>query len=82
MENERDVLERFQSRTPCLRPLVDEIEDPPKPTIIVLKHLDGDLLTATKTKALNRKELKSVSRCVLEALSVLHEDGYVHAGNL
>lgn len=68
MENERDVLKRFQGRTPYLRPLVDGIEDPPKPTIIVLKHLDEDLLTAAKKKTLNRKELKSVSRCIIEAL--------------
>ncbi|KAK2765666.1 hypothetical protein FQN54_008522 [Arachnomyces sp. PD_36] len=78
VENERDVLKRFQDKTPYLRPLLDEIEDPTTPTIIVLKHLDEDLLAATKRKSLNRKELKSVSRCVLEALRTLHEDGYVH----
>lgn len=82
MENERDVLRRFQGRTPHLRPIIDEIEDPPKPTIIILKHLDEDLLKATKKKTLNRKELKSVSRCILEALKSLHEDGYVHTGKL
>ncbi|KAI0459525.1 STE/STE20 protein kinase [Xylaria acuta] len=63
VENERDVLERFQARCPYLRPLIDEIQDPGEPTIIPL----------------NRKEIKYLSRRVLEALRVLHEDGYVHA---
>lgn len=69
VKNERDVLKRFQDRTPYLRRLVDEIEDPPNPTIVALKHLDGDLLTASKRKSMNRKELKSVSRCALEAFA-------------
>ncbi|RHZ48867.1 hypothetical protein CDV55_101231 [Aspergillus turcosus] len=77
--NERDVLKRFQSRTSCLRPLIDEIEDPSEPTTIVLKYLEDDLLQATKKQHLNRKELKHVSRYVLEALNSLHEGGYVHA---
>lgn len=81
MTNERDVLKRFHGRSSCLRPLIDEIEDPPEPTTIVLKYLEDDLLQATKKQPLNRKELKHVSRCVLEALNSLHEGGYVHAGN-
>ncbi|XXH02734.1 hypothetical protein Hte_009119 [Hypoxylon texense] len=76
--NERDVLQRFQSRSPCIRPLVDEIQDPLKPTTIVLKHLDSDLLEASVRKPLNRQEIKYASRRILEALNVLHEDGYVH----
>ncbi|RYC55664.1 hypothetical protein CHU98_g10549 [Xylaria longipes] len=78
VENERDVLKRFQSRSPYLRPLIDEIQDPAEPTTIVLKHLETDLLEATVQQPLNKKEIKYVSRRVLEALSVLHEDGYVH----
>ncbi|KAI9671501.1 MAG: hypothetical protein M1817_003552 [Caeruleum heppii] len=78
VENERDVLKRFQTRTPYLRPLIDEIEDPSAPATIVLKHLDDHLLDASVKNTLNRKELKYVSRRILEALKVLHEDDYVH----
>jgi hypothetical protein len=31
---------------------------------------------------LNRRELKYVSRCVLEATKTLHEDGFVHTGTM
>lgn len=51
-----------------------------EPVTIVLKHLDDDLLNAEMKKNLTRREIKYVSRCVLEALRVLHEDGYVHTG--
>lgn len=80
MENERDALGRFQHRTPYLRPLIDEIKEPSDPPTIVLKYLDDHLLNASVNKTLNRKELKYVSRRILEALKVLHEDGYVHTG--
>ncbi|OJJ42210.1 hypothetical protein ASPZODRAFT_77432 [Penicilliopsis zonata CBS 506.65] len=76
--NERDVLKRFQNRTPCLRPLIDEIHDPSRPEIIVLRHLDDHLLNSSMTKPLSRAELKYVAKHVLEALNVLHENGYVH----
>ncbi|KAK2752558.1 hypothetical protein FQN55_006671 [Onygenales sp. PD_40] len=65
--------------TSSLRPLIDEIDkDPSEPVLIVLKHLDDDLLRSLKKRALNRKELKFVSSRVLEALKVLHEAGYAH----
>ena len=79
--NERDVLKRFQHRTPYLRPLIDEIEGKTLPSTIALKFLDDDLLRATIKKTLNRKELKYVSRRILEALKTLHDDNYVHTGN-
>ncbi|KFY12817.1 hypothetical protein V491_06646 [Pseudogymnoascus sp. VKM F-3775] len=80
VENERDVTKRFQNRTSYLRSLVDEIEGPlePEPVTIVLKHLHDNLLNASVKKDLSRREIKYVSRRVLEALRVLHEDGYVH----
>ena len=80
VENERDVLKRFQHRTPYLRPLIDEIEEPSVPVTIALKHLQGDLQSASNERTLNEKELKYVSQCVLEALKTLHEDGFVHTG--
>jgi hypothetical protein len=79
-QNERDVLRRFQHRTPCLRPLIDEIEKPSAPVTIALKHLQADLLHASVARTLDRREFKYVSRCVLEALKTLHEDGFVYAG--
>ncbi|RMZ68709.1 serine threonine kinase [Pyrenophora seminiperda CCB06] len=78
VENERDVLKRFQRRTPYLRPLIDEIDEPSVPVTITLRYLQGDLLASSVAKTLNRRELKYVSRCVLEALQTLHEDGFVH----
>lgn len=50
VENERDVLKRFQNRTPDLRPMIDEIVDPCKLPTIVLKHLEDDLLRASIKK--------------------------------
>jgi serine/threonine protein kinase len=82
VENERDVIKRFQHRSPYLRPLLDEIEEPSDPAIIVLKHLDSHLLTESIQKALTRNEIKYVSKRILEALKVLHDDGYVHTGNI
>jgi hypothetical protein len=47
VENERNVLKRFQHRTPYLRPLIDGIDEPPVPVTIALKYLQGDLLDAS-----------------------------------
>jgi len=80
VENERNVLRRFQHRTPYLRPLIDEIDVPSAPVTIALRHMQGDLLDASIASTLNRRELKYASRCVLEALKTLHEDGFVHTG--
>jgi hypothetical protein len=78
--NERDVLRRFAGKSPHIRPLLDEIIDPSEPTAIVLRHLQNHLWQASGEKTLNRKELKYVSRRVLEALQVMHAEGFVHAG--
>jgi hypothetical protein len=80
VENARDVPNRFQSRTPFLRPLIDEIEEPFSQMTIALRYLESDLLSTSVTKALNRKELKHVSRCILEAFKTFHRVGHVHTG--
>lgn len=80
LENERNILKRFQSRTSSLRPLIDEIEDPSDPPALVLKHLDDDLLNASAAQRLTRLEIKHVAKITLEALNVMHEDGFVHTG--
>jgi len=80
LHNERDILTRFQDRAPTLRPLLDEIKEPAEPPAIVLKYLDDDLTKASKKQRLTRSEIKYVARNVLEALCVLHQDGFVHTG--
>lgn len=78
--NERDVLKKFQSRTPYLRPLIDEIVEPADPPAIVLKHLEDELLASSNKKKLTTNEIKYVSKRVLMALKPLHENGFVHTG--
>jgi len=78
LENECEVLKRFQGR-PHIRQLIDEVRDPPS---IVLKHLGDNLLNASNSKRLERSDVKYVAKKILEALSVIHEAGYVHTGRL
>ncbi|KAE8351909.1 putative serine/threonine protein kinase [Aspergillus coremiiformis] len=78
LQNERDVLRRFQCHTPFIRPLIDEIVKPSDPPAIVLNHLDDDLLHASAAQRLSDKEIKYVARSVLEALKVLHAHNFVH----
>jgi serine/threonine protein kinase len=80
LHNELDILKRFQARTPNLCPLLDEIEDPANPLAIILKYLDDDVKRASRKQRLTRQEIKYVAKNVLEALQVLHKDGYVHTG--
>jgi serine/threonine protein kinase len=77
--NERDVLARFTGQSPYVRPMVDEIVEPAEPVTIVLRHLDSTLLRASIEKTLTRKELKYVSRRILDVLRVMHSEGFVHA---
>ncbi|KAH9213715.1 putative serine/threonine protein kinase [Leptodontidium sp. 2 PMI_412] len=78
LHNERDILKRFQGRSPTIRPLLDEIEHPVEPPAIVLQYLDDDLSKASRKQRLTRSEIKYVARNILEAIQVLHKDGYVH----
>lgn len=80
MANERDVLKIFSLRSKHIRPLLDQIIDPAEPMTIVLSYLQSTLLQASIRQKLNRTELKYVCRGVLEALEVMHREGYVHAG--
>ncbi|KAK0115528.1 hypothetical protein ONS96_013982 [Cadophora gregata f. sp. sojae] len=78
LQNECDILHRFQARAPSMRPIVDEIVDPSDPPAIVLKHLDDDVLHASSTRRFTTAEIKYIAKTVLQALEVLHEDGFVH----
>lgn len=71
---------RFQTLTPFIRPLLDEIAAADSPPGLVLRYLDDDVLQASNTQRLTRPELKYVARRVLEALAVLHNEGFVHTG--
>lgn len=74
------MIKRYQDKSPFIRPLVDEIEDPADPPSIILKYLDSDLLTESNAKRLSRPEIKYVAKAVLEVLAILHKDGMVHTG--
>lgn len=78
LHNERDMLQMFQS-SPHIRPLLDQIRDPPA---LILKHLEGTLLEASNAKKLKPLEIKFVARRILEALSSFHEAGYAHTGQI
>lgn len=80
LQNERDVLLRFQSSTPHIRPLLDEIDTGTESHTLIMRWLDGDLLNATKDRQLATSEVKLVAKCVLEALRALHAEGYIHTG--
>lgn len=72
------MLKRFKDQ-PAIRPLLDEIDEPP---CIVLQYLDDDVLNASNKKPLEKSDIKLVARKVLEALKPLHEAGYVHTGKI
>jgi hypothetical protein len=80
VQHERDLLRQFEGKVPHLRPIIDEIRDPAEPLAIALRQLDDDLYSASKQKMLNRKELKYVSKRILESLKALHREGFVHTG--
>ena len=74
--NEREVLKRFQN-TRSLRRIIDEIQDPP---LLVLEHLDSNLLVEAATRKLESSDIKLVAKAVLQALAAFHENGIVHTG--
>ncbi|KAI1519890.1 hypothetical protein Ptr86124_000258 [Pyrenophora tritici-repentis] len=45
VENERDVLQRFQHRTPYIRGMIDELEHPSDPVTIALQYTEKRLET-------------------------------------
>ncbi|KAI4187881.1 MAG: hypothetical protein LQ346_005423, partial [Caloplaca aetnensis] len=72
--NERSILTRFQS-VHTLRRLLDEVEEPP---LLVLEHLDSNLLDESGSATLESSEVKQVAKAVLQALAALHAEGIVH----
>lgn len=73
---ERDILEIVRNHT-CVRQMIDNIESPPS---LVLEYLDDNLLDVCSRKRLESSDVKVVARTVLEALAVLHENGFAHTG--
>ena len=78
LNNEREVLEILHGH-PCVRPIIDTTEDPPT---LVLKFLDETLLKLSGQKRIEGPDLKLVARHLLQALAALHENGFVHTGNI
>ncbi len=73
---EREILEIVQNHT-CIRQMIDNIENP---SSLVLEYLDDNLLDVCSRKRLQGPDVKVIARTVLEALAVLHENGFVHTG--
>ena len=55
--------------------MIDTIESP---SSLMLEYLDNNLLNVCSRKRLEGSDLKVVARVILEALAVLHENGFVH----
>jgi len=73
---ERDILETLKTHK-CFRQMTDFIESP---LSLVLEYLDDNLLDVCSRKRLESSDVKIVARTILEALAVLHENGFVHTG--
>ncbi|KAL9130438.1 MAG: hypothetical protein Q9217_001361 [Psora testacea] len=71
---EREILEIVQNHK-CIRQMIDNIDSP---SSLVLEYLDDNLLDVCSRKRLEGSDVKVVARTVLEALAVLHENGFVH----
>lgn len=74
LRNERDILKRFQIIS-SLRRLIDEIQDS---SLLVLKHLDSDLLIESTTNKLQSSKVKHVTKTVLQALAALHKKEIIY----
>lgn len=83
LQNEHDILRRFQNRTPYIRPLIDKVLDGSSdPTTLILQYLDDDILHASNSQRLTHPEVKYIAQRVLKALLILHDEGFVHTSVL
>ena len=73
---EREILGIAQNHK-YIRQIVDNIDSPPS---LALEYLDDNLLDVCSRKRLEGSDVKVVARTVLEALAVLHENGFIHTG--
>ena len=73
---EHGLLQRFRN-VPSIRQIIDEIQTPP---LLVLENLDRNVLEESGSKRLKVSDIKFVARGILEALAVVHEERFVHAG--
>ncbi|TKA76808.1 hypothetical protein B0A49_00544 [Cryomyces minteri] len=74
LHREQEILRRFQGH-PCIRQLVDHVDDPP---YLVLEQLERDASKASGEAKLARSDIKLIARNILEALKSLHEEGIAH----
>lgn len=73
---EREVLGTVQNHI-SFRQMIDNVKNP---SSLVLEYLDDNLLDVSRQKRLEGSDVKVVARTVLEALALLHENGFVHTG--
>ena len=73
---EREILVMVQNHT-CVRQMIDIIESH---SSLVLEYLDDNLLDVCSRNRLQGSDLKVVAHTVLEALAMLHGNGFVHTG--
>ncbi|PYH87919.1 kinase-like protein, partial [Aspergillus ellipticus CBS 707.79] len=81
LQTEKSALLYLQYKTPHVRPLVDDLSgESDLPPTLVLKQMDDDVLAASTTDQwpLWRPDIKYIAKGVLEALAVIHEEGWVH----
>ena len=76
LARERRVLGSFRY-VPSLRSYIDRVRDPPS---LVLRHLQTTALDESGKERIDGADLKLVARKVLEALTAIHEKGYVYTG--
>ncbi|KAK4982672.1 hypothetical protein LTR50_007633 [Elasticomyces elasticus] len=74
LHREQEILRRFQDH-PCIRQLVDSVDDPP---YLVLEQLESDALKASGEAKLARSDIKLIAKNILEALKTLHKEGIAH----
>lgn len=59
--------------------MIEIIDDP---LSLVLEFLDDNLLNVSGQKRIEGSDLKFVARSLLQALAAIHENGFVHTGNI
>ncbi|GFF95400.1 protein kinase, putative [Aspergillus lentulus] len=84
LQNKQDILLRFQDRTPCIRPLIEEFGDTTVPPTRILRYLDDRCSSRIEQIAVysSRGEVCYKKGARSTALSVLYDKGFVHTGML
>ena len=76
LEMESKLLKLLKNHS-SFRQVLDRLDNPP---VLVLEYLEKNLMEVAHQQRLSRPVIKCVAKGVLEALSVLHDRGFVHTG--